>query len=99
MRGAARQEHGDDIALLDQQTRIFNSQLGIKLVVQRDQLNLVSADAPLGVDGINIELGTVGSFLDTTGCRARETRGLSDQDLGVNRRTETQAHHGCEQKS
>ncbi len=78
---SACQKERDHVFFLDQLAGVFGGQLGVKLVVQRDQLDFLSIDAALGIDGVDIQLGAVGGLLDAGTHRAGESCGLSDQNL------------------
>ena len=61
--GAPVQEQRQHVVFFDQLARVFGSELGVELVVQRDQFDLLAVDAALGVDHVNVELRSIrGSF-------------------------------------
>ncbi len=56
VRPAARQEHRHHVLLFNQLAWIFGRQLGVELVVEGDQLNLLPFDATLGIESVDVVL-------------------------------------------
>ena len=83
VRGAPVEEQGQDVLVLDQRAGVFRCQLGVELVVQGDQLDFLAIYAAFGVDGVDVQPGTVGGLLHPGRHLAGKPGGLSDQDLGV----------------
>ena len=81
--GAPVQEQRQHVVFFDQLARVFGSELGVELVVQRDELDLLAVDAALGVDHVNVELGSVRGFFHPCSHLPGETCGLPHQQLGL----------------
>lgn len=75
------QEQGKHFLVDDQVARDLHRDLGIELVVHGNQFNLLTIDATAGVDGIKVELGALGVFLDPSRHGSSEARRLTDAQL------------------
>ena len=90
LRRAAAQEQGHH-PFVDQTLSIGRTESWVVFVVQRDQLDGLTLDAALGIDGVEIQARTVGDFLHAGGCRSAETRRLADLDLRLGQTAAPQA--------
>ncbi|MPN38269.1 hypothetical protein SDC9_185793 [bioreactor metagenome] len=91
-RGTAH-EQGHHVVLFDQAQRVLARQLGIELVVQRDQLDLLAVHAALGVDAIQVQIHTNQRFPHAGSHRPGDCRGLPYQYVGPGRRGVQRRRH------
>ena len=63
MRCATGHEQGQYFALFNQGFGVFLGELGVKLVVEGDDLNFLAVHAAFGIDGIDVQVGTEHGFL------------------------------------
>ena len=78
---APGEEHGRHIPALDQLARVFGSDLGVELVVQRDQFDFLAVHATACVDAVDPQARTIGGLLHARRDGAGEAGRLADQDL------------------
>jgi len=79
-RGAAHEQR-HHLVVLDQLSSVFARQLGLELVVERDQLDLLAAHAALGVDVVEVKAHADQRLAHAGRHRAGDGGGLADQDL------------------
>jgi hypothetical protein len=95
VRGAACQEQRQHLFFLNQLERVFAGQLGIELVVQRDQLDLLPVDAAFGIDRVNVKLGAIGGFLHPRAHGPGESCRLPDEQLRLRAKAEGRHEQGA----
>ncbi|EKD98083.1 MAG: hypothetical protein ACD_23C00593G0002 [uncultured bacterium] len=81
VRGAPGHEERDGAMFFDEGPGVFQRQLGVELVVQHHQFDLLAAHTALGVDGIQIKGRALHGLFHSDGCRAGDAHCLPDDDL------------------